>query len=125
MLIPGCFLTACLPSSSWAAVCGPSRPRLAKGWQELKGKVQFAGVNALETGDKNLMPERHGITWWPLASDINGSQGSGMHDALGGGNSMPLTAFYDANGKLVNVVRGEVPESTLRQTIQQLYGVAS
>ena len=111
--------------ASWCTACDAELPGFAKVSQELKGKVQFAGVNSLETGDKNLMPERHGITWWPLAADINGSQASGLHDALGGGNSMPLTAFYDANGKLVNVVRGEEPESTLRQTIQQLYGVAS
>ena len=111
--------------ASWCTACDAELPGFSKVSTELKGKVQFAGVSSLETGDKNLMPTRHGITWWPLAADINGSQGSGLHDALGGGNSMPLTAFYDSNGKLVNVVRGEVPESTLRQTIQQLYGIAS
>jgi hypothetical protein len=69
------------------------------------------------------MPRRHHITWWPLARDVGGAHNSGLHDALGGGNTMPLTAFYDATGHLVDVNRGALPEAALRQRIQQLFGI--
>lgn len=55
---------------------------------------------------------------------MGGAHGSGLHDALGGGNSMPLTAFYDANGKLLAVERSAlVGQSALHNKIKQLYAV--
>lgn len=111
--------------ASWCIACDAELPGFATVSAELIGKVTFVGVNSLETGDRDLMPKRHAITWWPLARDVDGAQGSGLHDALGGGNSMPLTAFYDRNGRLVTVVRGTVPEPALRQRIKQLYGITT
>ncbi len=107
--------------ASWCTACDFELPGFAKVSSELKGKVTFVGVNSLETGDRDLMPNRHRITWWPLARDVGGSNGSGLHDALGGGNSMPLTAFYDASGRLLGVDRAALPEDALRQRIQELY----
>ena len=109
--------------ASWCTACDFELPGFAHVSQLLRGQVNFVGVNALETGDPMLMPRRHGITWWPLARDIGGANGSGLHDALGGGNSMPLTAFYDAQGRLLDVERGALPESALRAALQQLYHV--
>ena len=109
--------------ASWCTACDFELPGFAKVSRELKGKVRFVGVNALETGDRNLMPRRHHITWWPLARDVGGANGSGLHDALGGGNSMPLTAFYDRDGKLLGVDRAALPEDALRQRLADLYGV--
>jgi len=111
--------------ASWCTACDEELPGFARVSKELKGKVAFVGVNSLETGDRDFMPDRHHITWWPLASDIDGAQGSGLHDALGGGSSMPLTAFYDADGKLLAVQRAAIPEPTLRQAIHQLYGITT
>lgn len=111
--------------ASWCTACDAELPGFKRVSDDLKGKVNFVGVDSLETGDRNYMPRRHGITSWPLAKDVDGAQGSGLHDALGGGNSMPLTAFYDANGKLLNVQRAEVPEPTLRQAIRDLYGITA
>jgi len=36
---------------------------------------------------------------------------------------MPLTAFYDATGHLVDVNRGALPETALSKRLQQLFGV--
>jgi cytochrome c biogenesis protein CcmG/thiol:disulfide interchange protein DsbE len=108
--------------ASWCSACDFELPGYAKVSGELKGRVHFVGVDALETGDPMYMPERHHITWWPLARDVGGSNGSGLHDALGGGNAMPITAFYDANGKLIEVERGALPESSLRAKLHKLYG---
>jgi hypothetical protein len=55
--------------------------------------------------------------------DVGGAHDSGLHDALGGGNSMPITAFYDATGWLVYVNRGALPESALRADLEHLFGI--
>jgi thiol-disulfide isomerase/thioredoxin len=109
--------------ASWCTACDSELPGFSKFSTQLRGTVQFVGVDSLDTGDPLFMPRRHHITWWPLARDINGSQRSGLHDALGGGNSMPLTAFYDAQGELLAVDRAALPEATLRARLHDLYGV--
>jgi len=109
--------------ASWCSACNSELPGFATVSGELRGRVSFVGVDALETGDPNFMPNRHHITWWPLARDVGGAHGSGLHDALGGGNSMPLTAFYDPTGTLIDVERGALPETGLRLKIQQPFGI--
>lgn len=109
--------------ASWCTACDFELPGFAQVSEELEGQVTFVGVNALETGDPFFMPERHGITWWPLARDVGGSNGSGLHGALGGGNSMPITAFYSAEGELLQVDRSALPERALRERLAELYGV--
>ena len=109
--------------ASWCTACDDELPGFAAVSDALRGQVDFVGVASLETGDPLFMPTRHGITWWPLARDINGGNGSGLHEALGGGNSMPLTAFYDGEGTLVDVHRGVLIEAQLRERVAQLFGV--
>ena len=108
--------------ASWCTACDAELPGFAKVSRELEGEVSFIGVNSLETGDAMLMPERHDITWWPLARDTGGRNGSGLHAALGG-RGMPITAFYDADGSLVHVDGGALPEQLLRARLNELYGV--
>lgn len=36
---------------------------------------------------------------------------------------MPITAFYDAQGRLIDVANGALLEPQLRAALQQLYGV--
>lgn len=111
--------------ASWCTACDAELPGFARVSRELEGEVSFVGVATLETGDAMLMPRRHGITWWPLARDINGSNSSGLHDELGGGNTMPITGFYDAEGELVHVQRGAMLEPQLRDVMEQLYGIST
>jgi thiol-disulfide isomerase/thioredoxin len=110
--------------ASWCGACDFELPGFATVSRELHGRVSFVGVDALETGDGIDMPRRHHITWWPLTRDVGGAHDSGLHDALGGGNAMPITAFYDASGRLVDVNRGALPESALRADLQRLFGTA-
>ncbi|MDQ1654522.1 MAG: cytochrome c biosis protein CcmG, thiol:disulfide interchange protein DsbE [Cryptosporangiaceae bacterium] len=107
--------------ASWCDVCQMELPAFGKLSRELDGKVQFVGVNSMETGDKDLMPRRHKLTW-PLARDI-GPKGSAYHDKLAPGYGMPVTAFYDANGKLLHVQKGGLLEDDLRLTLKQVYGI--
>ncbi len=108
--------------ASWCTSCDRELPGFRRVSQELRGQVNFVGVASLETGDPLLMPERHGVTFWPLARDVGGRNGSGLHDALGG-RGMPVTAFYDAEGDLVDFAGGELTEGDLRQRIETLYGI--
>jgi cytochrome c biogenesis protein CcmG/thiol:disulfide interchange protein DsbE len=110
--------------ASWCTACDQELPGFSRLSSALKGRVNFVGVDSLETGDRNLMPRRHHITWWPLAKDVSGAQGSGLHDALGGGSAMPLTAFYDAEGRLLDVDRAALPEDVLRSRLRTLYGLS-
>ncbi|MGQ0618273.1 MAG: redoxin domain-containing protein [Acidimicrobiia bacterium] len=107
--------------ASWCTSCDFELPGFARVSDELRGTVTFIGVNALETGDPMTMPERHGITWWPLARDV-GSRGNDLHAALGG-RGMPITAFYDAAGQLLHVDPGTLDETTLRARITDLYQI--
>ncbi|MEP7021432.1 MAG: TlpA disulfide reductase family protein [Pseudonocardiales bacterium] len=114
--------------ASWCSACDSELPGFKAEADALKGRVNFVGVDSLETGDKNYMPRRHHLlgSFAALAQDVGGSNGSGLHDALGGGNTMPLTAFYDSNGKLLDVERTAlVPASVLTDKINQLYHLTS
>jgi thiol-disulfide isomerase/thioredoxin len=113
--------------ASWCTQCQAELPGFRQEANALKGKVVFIGVDSLETGDKNFLPSLFHLTdsFAALARDV-GPDGNGLHAALGGGNTMPLTAFYGANGRLLDVEPGAlVPVATLKTKIAQLFGVIS
>jgi thiol-disulfide isomerase/thioredoxin len=111
--------------ASWCTECQAELPGFRQEATALKGKVAFIGVDSLETGDKNFLPGRFHLVgaFTALARDA-GPDGNGLHAALGGGNTMPLTAFYSAGGRLLDVERGAlVPVSALKIKIAQLFGI--
>jgi thiol-disulfide isomerase/thioredoxin len=113
--------------ASWCTACQAELPGFRQEAIALRGKVTFIGVDSLETGDKNFLPSLFHLSgaFAALASDV-GPNGNDLHAALGGGNTMPLTAFYSADGRLLNVERGAlVPVGTLKVKIAQLFGVTS
>lgn len=110
--------------ASWCTACQGELPGLATVSEELKGRVTFAGVDSEETGDGLAMARRYGIGWWPLAADSGGAQNSGLHDDLGV-MGMPVTAFYDQDGRLLTVVSGAISEADLRTRLHALYGVVA
>ena len=113
--------------ASWCTQCQAELPGFRQEAIALKGKVIFIGVDSLETGDKNFLPSLFHLAgaFAALARDV-GPDGNGLHAALGGGSTMPLTAFYGADGRLLDVERGAlVPVGTLKIKIAQLFGVTS
>jgi cytochrome c biogenesis protein CcmG, thiol:disulfide interchange protein DsbE len=113
--------------ASWCTECQAELPGFRQEAVALKGKVIFIGVDSLETGDKNFLPRLFHLAgaFAALARDA-GPDGNGLHAALGGGNTMPLTAFYGAGGRLLDVERGAlVPVGALKKKIAQLFGVTS
>lgn len=110
--------------ASWCSACDAELPTFSTVSAKLAGRVNFVGVDSLETGDPLFMPHRHHLTW-PLAHDIGGGNGSGLHDALCRCNSMPVTAFYDANGTLLNVDRQALVGGALAAELQRFFGVTA
>ena len=110
--------------ASWCTACRGELPILADVSRRLRGRVTFAGVNAYESGDGMAMARSFGIDWWPLARDVDGAQDSGLHDNLFAGKAMPITAFYDATGRLLYVNPGALTADALRAALEQYAGVA-
>ncbi len=110
--------------ASWCTSCEFELPHFAAAARALRGQVVFVGVNAMETGDGMGMAREFRLreSGFVLAKDTGGRQGSGLHDALGG-RGMPITAFYDADGALVDGVGGALSEDVLLDKLNQLYGV--
>lgn len=111
--------------ASWCVECDRELPHFATISDELRDEVDFVGIASAENGNPMFMPERHGVDWWPLARDI-GSTGNDLAVSLGmRPGSMPLTAFYDANGNLLTTNPGAISEAALRSNISTLYGIES
>lgn len=108
--------------ASWCTACRGEAPGFLRVDDELHGAVAFLGVNSLESGDGLAFAHELGYTRWPLASDVGGQQDSGLHDALGG-QGMPITAFYDRDGRRLLVSPGAMSEDALRGNIHDLFGL--
>jgi len=111
--------------ASWCTACQSELPEFLAVDRRLGGRVRFAGVDSEENGDGIGMARRSGITSWPLARDVGGSQQSGLRDALESTPGMPITAFYDSNGRLLQVRLGALSGDALAGLITQLYGVTA
>lgn len=111
--------------ASWCGPCRVELPTFTRAAVALSGTVHFIAVNAQEFQKdsgvalaREMGLERAGIT---VARDVGGRAGSLLHDALGSG--MPINAFYDSEGKLMEVSRGALLERKLAATLLRLYGV--
>jgi thiol-disulfide isomerase/thioredoxin len=109
--------------ASWCTACNAELPDFRRAADALDGSVNFVFVNSNESGDWHPMAERNGILHFTLAKDINGTAGNGLYRSVGGTGGMPITAFYDARGKLIDASYGALTGGLLGQELQQHYGV--
>lgn len=109
--------------ASWCSACDAELPVFAQRARELRGRIAFVGVDSLETGDKDLLVRRYHLdqAFTALASDVGGSKRDGLHAALGGGNRMPLTAFFDESGALVHVERSALVDGDLDRVLSAYF----
>lgn len=110
--------------ASWCTQCDAELPEFRDTARRVDGQVDFIFVNSNEDGDWKPMAERNDILDFPLAEDVGGTRGNGLYRSVGGPGGMPITAFYDAEGNLVDVAFGALLGGALDDQLQELYGVA-
>lgn len=110
--------------ASWCTTCDEELPAFRDTALALAGEVDFIFVNSQETGDWEPMAERNEITQFPLAKDIQGIRRNGLYRDLGGPGGMPITAFYDAQGNLVDTAFTAFSEASLNNRLEALGLVA-
>lgn len=109
--------------ASWCTACESELPRFDAAEALVGDDVSFVFVVSNETGNWRPMAERTGVDDQILVRDINGNGGNGLYFDLGGTGGMPMTAFYDADGEVVHVDRGELSSEMLAERLATLFGV--
>ena len=109
--------------ASWCMQCDAELPEFRDTARRVDSQVDFVFVNSNEDGDWRPMAERNDILDCLLAEDIGGTRGNGLDRSVGGPGGMPITAFYDADGKLVDVAFGARLGGALDDHLQELYGI--
>ncbi|MGZ5212189.1 MAG: TlpA family protein disulfide reductase [Actinomycetota bacterium] len=104
----------------WAAWCGPCKaeaPLLHDASQTYGDRVQFLGVDILDSldGARGFIAE-HGLAY-PSIFDPSGA----IRDSLGM-IGQPVTVFYDAGGHVVETYPGELTRTALDQGIRAALG---
>jgi len=109
--------------ASWCSACRDELPAFAAVAASTRGKVQFIGVDSLETGDGAAMAEQYRLAanGFVLARDV-GPGDSDLHDALRA-PGMPVTVLYDAAGRIVAKDVSSVPAATLRSQLRRYFGI--
>lgn len=110
--------------ASWCDQCDAELPDFHRAATSLRGEVNFVFVNSNETGNWQPMAERHKLLDFVVARDVGGTAGNGLYRSLGGTGGMPMTAFYDHEGRLIDVVRGALAGSSLKRALEQAYGLS-
>lgn len=104
--------------ASWCVECEDELPYFRDAAEELRGQVDFVFVNANERSGGSGMASEFGLWDFPVARDIGGNNRNGLVVDLGGNRGMPLTAYYSAEGELLDVDRGAVSEARLIARLQ-------
>ena len=105
----------------WAAWCGPCQaeaPLLHTASQTYGDRVQFLGVDILDSRDgaRGFIDE-HGLTY-PSVFDPSGA----IRDSLGM-IGQPVTVFYDADGNVASTWEGQLTQTALEQGIHAAMAV--
>ncbi|MFT7475768.1 MAG: thiol-disulfide isomerase/thioredoxin [Verrucomicrobiales bacterium] len=106
--------------ASWCTACDSELPAFRDTALSLDGEVDFIFVNSNESGNWKPMVERNDIEQFTLAKDIQGISRNGLYRELGGTSGMPITAFYDADGNLVDTAFTAFNESSLDGRLRSL-----
>mgnify|MGYP006269599991 CR=1 FL=1 len=103
--------------ASWCGPCAEEAPRLAAAHAAYGERVQFLGVDVLDTAD-GARPFIARQGWrYPSVADPDGAIRDGL-GLLG----LPVTLFYGSDGTLVASYTGPIPEAELEARIAEILG---
>ena len=110
--------------ASWCVYCNEELPGFVQVAEATRGRVDFIGVNTSETGDGPAMARRFDLAGagFALARDIGPSPASQLWSGFGG-QGLPVTAFYDAHGRVVDFSPGMLSQTELQARLQKNFGV--
>ena len=110
--------------ASWCVYCNQELPGFAQVARASAGAVDFVGVQTQDTGDGAAMAARFDLAGagLALARDVGGTPPSGLWSSYGA-QGLPVTAFYDADGRLVDVSGGMLTQAQLEQELRTKFGV--
>ena len=109
--------------ASWCTQCEAELPGFRAAVDKYHGKIDFVFINSNDPGDGKAMARRHDLLSLPVARDVGAPDGSGLYRSLGGTGGMPITAFYDASGHVVDKSFGALVGRSLDDAIHRVYGV--
>ncbi len=111
--------------ASWCVYCNEELPGFVQVAKATDGKVAFVGVDTSDPGDGAAMARRFDLSGvgFALAKDIGGDPASQLWSSFGS-QGLPVTAFYDGTGKLVDFSGGMLTQTELEQRLQSNFGVA-
>lgn len=110
--------------ASWCVYCNEELPGFVQVAKATSGQVAFVGVDTNDPGDGKAMAQRFDLqgAGFHLASDIGTSPASDLWLSYGS-QGLPVTAFYDASGKLVDFSAGMLTQAQLEERIKTNFGI--
>ncbi len=110
--------------ASWCVYCNEELPGFVQVAKATRGKVDFIGVDTDDTGDGAAMARRFDLAGagFALARDIGAAPAAQLWSSFGS-QGLPVTAFYDATGKLVDFSGGMLEQAALEQRLKTNYGI--
>ncbi len=110
--------------ASWCVYCNEELPGFVQVAKATDGKVDFIGVDTSDPGDGAAMARRFDLAGagFALAKDIGGDPPSQLWSSFAS-QGLPVTAFYDGTGKLVDFSGGMLTQAELEQRLQTNFGI--
>lgn len=111
--------------ASWCVYCNEELPGFVQVAHATDGTVAFVGVDTSDPGDGAAMARRFDLAGagFALATDVGGDPPSQLWSSFAS-QGLPVTAFYDATGTLVDFAGGMLTQTELEQRLQMNFGVS-
>jgi rhodanese-related sulfurtransferase/peroxiredoxin len=110
--------------ASWCVYCNQELPGFVQVARQSAGKIDFVAVQTQDSGDGLAMARRFDLAGagFALARDIGGTPPTQLWSSFRA-QGLPVTAFYDATGKLVDFSGGMLNQSELQDRLAKDFGV--
>jgi rhodanese-related sulfurtransferase/peroxiredoxin len=110
--------------ASWCVYCNEELPGFIQVAKATSGTVSFVAVDTNDPGDGAAMAKRFDLAGagFTLARDIGANPASDLWLSYGS-QGLPVTAFYNAEGKMVDFSSGMLTQAELEQRIAKNFGI--